>query len=260
MPTLLPNAITHNQTPVSLGLLIEPIMTSHYNHFNWAQFERCTEKHFDLNRHDRQQKRTFTRWINQQFSLVNNDRINDLFYDLRNGHRLITLIEILTGQRLQREKIDRRLHHLQNVRNVLKFLDTNYDIRLINLRAEDIVDGNATLTLSLLWSIIYKFQIRNKEMIVEWCRKSTNINVKDFTYSWRDGSLLASIIRRYRPDLIGDTLQDIDSRQRLENIFQIAYEDLGIARLLEPEDVDCSHSDEKSILTYVAMLYDRLGD
>lgn len=33
-------------------------------------------------------------------------------------------------------------------------------IKLVNIRAEDIVDGNPKLTLGLIWTIILHFQVR----------------------------------------------------------------------------------------------------
>jgi len=35
-----------------------------------------------------------------------------------------------------------------------------FQIKLVNIRAEDIVDGNPKLTLGLIWTIILHFQVR----------------------------------------------------------------------------------------------------
>jgi len=39
---------------------------------------------------------------------------------------------------------------------------------------------------------------------------------------------------------------------RLETAFHLAENDLGISRLIDPEDVDVESPDERSIMTYVA--------
>lgn len=45
------------------------------------------------------QKKTFTKWINSQLSKTSSPAINDLFTDLRDGHKLLALLEILTNQK-----------------------------------------------------------------------------------------------------------------------------------------------------------------
>lgn len=47
---------------------------------------------------------------------------------------------------------------LQNGQTALDFLRYK-KIKLVNIRAEDIVDGNPKLTLGLIWTIILHFQV-----------------------------------------------------------------------------------------------------
>uniref|UniRef100_T1HN52 Calponin-homology (CH) domain-containing protein n=1 Tax=Rhodnius prolixus TaxID=13249 RepID=T1HN52_RHOPR len=57
-----------------------------------------------------------------------------------------------------REKGRMRFHCLQNVELVLNFLRYK-KIKLVNIRPEDIVDGNPKLTLGLIWTIILHYQV-----------------------------------------------------------------------------------------------------
>ena len=52
--------------------------------------------------------------------------------------------------------------------------------------------------------------------------------------------------------------RDRSNRERLENAFGKAESEFGVTRLLDPEDVDVDHPDEKSVITYVSSLYDAL--
>lgn len=48
---------------------------------------------------DKVQKKTFTKWINQHLMKVRK-HVNDLYEDLRDGHNLISLLEVLSGDTL----------------------------------------------------------------------------------------------------------------------------------------------------------------
>ncbi|KAH9363308.1 hypothetical protein HPB48_006414 [Haemaphysalis longicornis] len=45
-------------------------------------------------------------------------------------------------------------------------------------------------------------------------------------------------------------------RENLEVAFSVAERELGVTRLLDPEDVDTPQPDEKSLITYISSLYD----
>ena len=51
-----------------------------------------------------------------------------------------------------------RVHRVENVNKSLAFLHTK--VRLENIGAEDIVDGNPRMILGLIWTIILRFQIQ----------------------------------------------------------------------------------------------------
>ncbi|XP_077146122.1 dystonin isoform X1 [Ranitomeya variabilis] len=219
---------------------------------------------------DKVQKKTFTKWINQHLMKVRK-HVGDLYEDLRDGHNLISLLEVLSGDTLPREKGRMRFHRLQNVQIALDYLK-KHQVKLVNIRNDDITDGNPKLTLGLIWTIILHFQISDihvtgesedmsaKEKLLLWTQQAADgysgIRCENFTTCWRDGRLFNAIIHRYRPDLIDmDTVAVQSNTTNLENAFYVA-EKLGVTRLLDPEDVDVSSPDEKSVITYVSSMYD----
>ncbi|XP_076765739.1 dystonin-like protein short stop isoform X2 [Xylocopa sonorina] len=250
----------------------------------WAMFIEAHDER------DAIQKKTFTKWVNKHLKktytclhvcvLVNNQpccsptasrHVGDLFEDLRDGHNLISLLEVLSGEHLPRERGRMRFHMLQNVQMALDFLRYK-KIKLVNIRAEDIVDGNPKLTLGLIWTIILHFQISDivvgqepnvtaREALLRWARRSTarypGVRVTDFTGSWRDGLAFSALIHRNRPDLVDwRGARASQPRERLDRVFHVAEREYGVTRLLDPEDVDTPEPDEKSLITYISSLYD----
>ncbi|XP_076765744.1 dystonin-like protein short stop isoform X7 [Xylocopa sonorina] len=216
------------------------------------------------------QKKTFTKWVNKHLKKASR-HVGDLFEDLRDGHNLISLLEVLSGEHLPRERGRMRFHMLQNVQMALDFLRYK-KIKLVNIRAEDIVDGNPKLTLGLIWTIILHFQISDivvgqepnvtaREALLRWARRSTarypGVRVTDFTGSWRDGLAFSALIHRNRPDLVDwRGARASQPRERLDRVFHVAEREYGVTRLLDPEDVDTPEPDEKSLITYISSLYD----
>uniref|UniRef100_A0A8C3VFF4 Microtubule actin crosslinking factor 1 n=1 Tax=Catharus ustulatus TaxID=91951 RepID=A0A8C3VFF4_CATUS len=232
---------------------------------------------------DRVQKKTFTKWVNKHLMKVRK-HINDLYEDLRDGHNLISLLEVLSGVKLvspqildaacvlqPREKGRMRFHRLQNVQIALDFLKQR-QVKLVNIRNDDITDGNPKLTLGLIWTIILHFQISDiyisgelgdmsaKEKLLLWTQKVTagyiGLKCTNFSSCWSDGKMFNALIHRYRPDLVDmERVQIQSNRENLEQAFEIA-ERLGVTRLLDAEDVDVPSPDEKSVITYVSSIYD----
>ncbi|XP_052768377.1 spectrin beta chain-like isoform X4 [Mya arenaria] len=219
------------------------------------------------------QKKTFQKWVNSHLARIG-CRINDLYIDLRDGKMLMKLLEILSGERLPRPtKGKMRIHCLENCDKALTFLHEQR-VHLENMGAHDIVDGSNRLTLGLIWTIILRFQIQDitieesdnsetrsaKDALLLWCQMKTagypNVNVRNFTTSWRDGLAFNALIHKHRPDLIQyDKLQKGNPMHNLQNAFNVAEEKLGITPLLDPEDVNMEFPDEKSIITYVVTFY-----
>ncbi|XP_058515061.1 dystrophin isoform X1 [Ochotona princeps] len=233
----------------------------------WEEVEDCYERE-DV------QKKTFTKWINAQFSKFGKQHIENLFSDLQDGRRILDLLEGLTGQKLPKEKGSTRVHALNNVNKALRVLQKN-NVDLVNIGSSDIVDGNHKLTLGLIWNIILHWQVKNvmknimaglqqtnsEKILLSWVRQSTRnypqVNVINFTTSWCDGLALNALIHSHRPDLFdwNSVVCQQSPTQRLEHAFNIAKSQLGIEKLLDPEDVATTYPDKKSILMYITSLF-----
>eukprot|EP00081_Caenorhabditis_elegans_P000597 NP_001021859.1 Uncharacterized protein CELE_ZK1151.1 [Caenorhabditis elegans] len=218
--------------------------------------------HYELNREkynderDNVQKKTFTKWVNKHLSKTDH-KIDDLFVDLRDGYALIALLEALTGERIQKENGYTRFHRIQNVQYCLDFLKKK-NIKLVNIRPEDIVEGNGKLTLGLIWTIILNFQVSvirqrlllessqheqmsakhtttnsqvslhgsdatsARDALLQWARRVTagypRVNVNNFSSSWRDGLAFNAILHRYRSSAIDWNKISSDSVSNTERL------------------------------------------
>ncbi|XP_027706465.1 utrophin isoform X3 [Vombatus ursinus] len=232
--------------------------------------DRSPDEHNDV------QKKTFTKWINSRFSKSGKPPIKEMFTDLKDGRKLLDLLEGLTGTSLPKERGSTRVHALNNVNRVLQVLHQN-NVELVNIGGTDIVDGNHKLTLGLLWSIILHWQVKDvmkdimsdlqqtnsEKILLSWVRQSTRpysqVNVLNFTTSWADGLAFNAVLHRHKPDLFNwDRVTKMSPVERLEHAFSKAQKHLGIEKLLDPEDVAVQLPDKKSIIMYLTSLFEVL--
>uniref|UniRef100_G3UJN9 Spectrin repeat containing nuclear envelope protein 1 n=1 Tax=Loxodonta africana TaxID=9785 RepID=G3UJN9_LOXAF len=242
--------------------------------------------------------------------------VDDLFEDMKDGVKLLALLEVLSGEKLPCEQGRRmkRIHAVANIGTALKFLEGRKSmyrgspIKLVNINSTDIADGRPSIILGLIWTIILYFQIEEltsnlpqleslssstssvdstlsaetasppskrkvatkvqgnaKKALLNWVQytvtKQAGIEVKDFGRSWRSGVAFHSVIHAIRPELVDlEKVKGRPNRENLEEAFTIAETELGIPRLLDPEDVDVDKPDEKSIMTYVAQFLKHYPD
>ncbi|KAK7904561.1 hypothetical protein WMY93_017168 [Mugilogobius chulae] len=161
-----------------------------------------------------------------------------------------------------------RVHKISNVNKALDFIASK-GVKLVSIGAEEIVDGNAKMTLGMIWTIILRFAIQDisveetsaKEGLLLWCQRKTapykNVNIQNFHISWKDGLGFCALIHRHRPELIDyGKLRKDDPMTNLNTAFDVAEKYLDIPKMLDAEDiVGTARPDEKAIMTYVSSFY-----
>jgi hypothetical protein len=158
--------------------------------------------------------------------------ITDLTADLRDGTKLVVLLEILADTSLPRYNTHPRLE-VQRVANIaiaLEFLKEE-KLQLVNIGPGDIEKGDLKLTLALLWAIILRYQIQRfggdggegTEVIDEnpvreqlLCFVNQRIaphkmTVQNFTTSFCDGRALLALCESFCPGTIDLTAADTNS-------------------------------------------------
>ncbi len=191
--------------------------------------------------------------------------VKDLQADLADGLNLINLLELLSKESLPKynktPKIE--IQKLENLNTCLKFI-TDHKVPLVNIGSKDIYSGNEKLILGLLWTLILRWEVseEGKQGLLLWVQRALKgyrdidpPNVQNFTTSWMDGLGFCGLIHHFRPDLINyDECHKTDAIGNCEKAFAIAEEKLGIARLLDAQDV-VTAPDEKSIIAYVSQFF-----
>ncbi|XP_051863051.1 dystrophin, isoforms A/C/F/G/H isoform X12 [Drosophila albomicans] len=213
------------------------------------------------------QKKTFTKWINSHLSNTQCSPVNDLFLDLRDGHRLLALLSTLTQTQLKPEKGRMRVHHINNLNKVLHVIQ-QHGVRLVNISSDDIVGGNAKLTLGLIWLIALEFNGQHlvkshssngvEKSLLAWARQYTEphgLSLNDFASSWADGRAFLMILAAHLDELDLETALGQHALQRLHLAFDLAHRHFKIEKLLDAEDVHTHKPDNKSIQMYVMCLF-----
>jgi len=118
------------------------------------------------------------------------------------------------------------------------------------------------------------WKVGARNALLQWCKEIITprfgIHVENFGSSWRDGRAFVALISALNPDLFVKledfeglltlhALQGKSNQSRLKIAFLIAEKEFGIYPLLDPEDVDVSNPDEKSVMTYVAQFLNKFS-
>ena len=126
----------------------------------------------------------------------------------------------------------------------------------------DVYNGNLKLILGLIWTLIRRFQIRSmgiglstKEALLAWVNTQiSDQNVKNFTTDWNNGIALCALVDRIKPGLCPQyaTLKSSDGLENCTEAMNLAENELGILRVMEPDDLCHPQVDELSVMTYIS--------
>lgn len=220
---------------------------------------------------ERMQKKTFTKWVNMHLA-KRGDKCEDLLTAFEDGNRLSKLLNVLTGDTVKTRAVCRmKIQKTENIQKCLDYIQNDKGVRLLNIDASNIFEGNLMLTLALVWMLILHLdvdemsaeELNAKAALLLWCQKKTSgykhvdpPGIKNFHKSWKDGMAFCALIHKHKPGLIDyDSLDPNNDAENLEKAFAAA-ESLGIMRFLDVEDmVENERPDEKSVMTYLFQWY-----
>ena len=140
---------------------------------------------------DAQQLRTFTRWWNAWLGEVNL-KVDDLCEDVKAGVYPIKLLEVLSDSSCGKynPKAKMKFHCLENHNVFLASLKAK-SIKLVNIGAEDLYEGNQKLVLGLTWTLILRYEIHqfggNESELLQWTKDLANDYGIDVEGGWTQG-------------------------------------------------------------------------
>lgn len=223
------------------------------------------------------QKKTFTKWLNMHLAKKGLPPMTNIINDWEDGINLIRLMNCLYDIPMPRynPKPQQRPHKLDNLSIAFKMLTEQAKVKVVGTAPQHLLDKNEKMILGMVWCIILDYAIKGitegeataKEGLLLWCRKKTKgykhvdpPSIQNFHKDWRTGMAFCALIHRHRPDLLDyDKLDPTQHKKNLELAFSIADKQLGIARLLDVDDVDVDRPDERSVMTYVSEYFHRFA-
>nr|WAW84880.1 filamin-like 10 [Halisarca dujardinii] len=213
------------------------------------------------------QQRTFTNWTNDKLrgdAMVPVNPVGDLQMDLKDGIRLIELLEVLAhprkvGPYTKKPKI--KAQYLENIGTALGFISKE-KIKLVNISGEDLYGENLKLVLGLIWTLICHYQIRSsgkgisvkKAMLMRLQCELPEYHITNFNTNLNDGRVLCGMVDNLKPGLCPNHF-DLDKTKGIANCqlgLGLAQESFGIPQILSAEDLNNPAIDDLSVMTYLS--------
>ncbi len=165
-----------------------------------------------------------------------------------------------------------RIQKLANLNTVFTFLRSY--VKLVDIGPQDVLDGNETRVLGLLWSVISVFSIRSvnltmpgvrhmgdlKSRLILWGQKnaeaksSEGCDVPSSIMEVADGRVLLAIIHGAAPNRAPYSPERTASAT-LRKAVRLAQELFGVAPMIDPEANPNARNIEKIVVMYLTELY-----
>lgn len=212
------------------------------------------------------QEKVFTRWANDEVK-QRGMHINELKTDMADGIILVNLLEVLSGKSLGRYNKHPRIinQKLENIQIGLKFI-ADQGIKMVNIGAEDIHSGNMRLILGLIWTLILFFEINRdgQDDLLKWVQsKIPEYNIQGWKGNdWNDGRALCGLIDALRPGKCPNhkSLDPNDKFNNCQKGITIGEEQMGVDRLILPEEMSHPKVDKLALMTYIAQYRNLTND
>ncbi|UMM14948.1 hypothetical protein L5515_002569 [Caenorhabditis briggsae] len=201
------------------------------------------------------QEQVFIRWANH---LLDTERLTD-HKSLQDGSNAIFVYQAIIGQTMAVLG-----NPSDDWPNILQYVGDS------KTNPQEVMDGQQKAVLSAWWQLVQFYwrnhapqQLREEklsEAIKQWCievmRSYEEIDVYDFTSSFRDGHAFNYLIHSYDKKLINlSKTAEMSAIDRIENAFSVAEKTWNVPRLLNPKDLHSEHLDSHSVLCYLMNLY-----
>lgn len=157
-----------------------------------------------------------------------------------------------------------KIFKIENLHKLLVYIKEK--IKLINISAEDLYDGNEKLVFGLLWSLILNFSLQDekderlKNTVYKWAKEITSqydcIDKNEFAKNLSNGRVY-NVLLNYFTDSMNNMsfLTSGNIFENFKNAFEVA-EQHGIATLIDLNELQKNKElDEKSLFTYLLEFY-----
>ena len=199
--------------------------------------------------------------------------ISNLLEDLSDGTVLSQLLQELSGEKMPRLKPGTmRIQKLANLNTVFTFL-RNY-VKLVDIGPQDVLDGNETRVLGMLWSIISVFSIRSvnltmpgvrhmgdlKNRLIMWGQKNAEAKssngciIPASIIEMGTGQVLLAILSTAAPNKIPYAPERTEIGT-LRKAVKLAREVFNVPPMLDPEANPNARNIEKIVVMYLTELY-----